>query len=52
MFIPATKQGIEKYLGSGMVKGIGPTYASRLVKAVRRKSFDIIEQESRAVKRS
>jgi hypothetical protein len=28
---PTTKEGIEKYLGSGTVKGIGPTYAKKLV---------------------
>ena len=27
---PNTKEGIEKYLGSGMVKGIGPIYAKKL----------------------
>jgi len=30
---PATMEGIEKYLGSGLIKGIGPTYARRLVAA-------------------
>ena len=30
---PATLEGIEKYLGSGMIKGIGPSYAKRLVAA-------------------
>jgi len=30
---PTTKEGIEKYLGSGMVKGIGPIYAKKLVAA-------------------
>jgi exodeoxyribonuclease V alpha subunit len=30
---PATIEGIEKYLGSGLIKGIGPTYAKRLVGA-------------------
>src|SRR5262245_16358516 len=30
---PATIEGIEKYLGSGMIKGIGPIYAKRLVAA-------------------
>jgi exodeoxyribonuclease V alpha subunit len=28
---PATLEGIEKYLGSGLIKGIGPSYAKRLV---------------------
>ena len=43
---PTTKEGIEKYLGSGMVKGIGPVYAKKLVAKFGEKIFDIIEQES------
>ncbi|WP_304407542.1 helix-hairpin-helix domain-containing protein, partial [Turicimonas muris] len=50
VYPPATKQGIEKYLGSGMVKGIGPTYASRLVKQFGEKVFDIIEQNPERLK--
>ena len=30
---PATLDGIEKYLGSGLIKGIGPAYAKRLLAA-------------------
>jgi exodeoxyribonuclease V alpha subunit len=30
---PTTLTGIERYLGSGMVKGIGPIYAGKLVKS-------------------
>lgn len=40
---PNTLEGIEKYLGSGMVKGIGPHFAKRLVKAFGEQVFDIIE---------
>ncbi len=40
---PNTAVGIEKYLGSGMVKGIGPVYAHRLVAAFGKDVFDIIE---------
>ncbi len=43
---PTTKEGIEKYLGSGMVKGIGPVYAKKLVEKFGEQIFDIIEQES------
>ena len=43
---PPTKEGIEKYLGSGMVKGIGPVYAKKLVATFGERIFDIIEQES------
>jgi exodeoxyribonuclease V alpha subunit len=28
---PQTREGMEKYLGSGMVKGIGPVYAKKLI---------------------
>ena len=43
---PTTKEGIEKYLGSGMVKGIGPIYAKKLVATFGEKIFEIIEHES------
>ncbi|MCI0538807.1 MAG: ATP-dependent RecD-like DNA helicase [Verrucomicrobiales bacterium] len=44
---PTTKEGIEKYLGSGMVKGIGPTYAKKLVERFGKTIFDIIENFSK-----
>ena len=40
---PTTREGIEKYLGSGMVKGIGPVYAKKLVEKFGETIFDIIE---------
>ena len=40
---PSTLEGIEKYLGSGMVKGIGPHFAKKLVKAFGEQVFDVIE---------
>ena len=43
---PTTREGIEKYLGSGMVKGIGPTYAQKLVARFGEAIFDIIENQS------
>jgi exodeoxyribonuclease V alpha subunit len=42
---PTTIGGIEKYLGSGMIRGIGPVYAKKLVRAFAEKVFDIIEAE-------
>src|ERR1700747_1846335 len=42
---PTTVEGIEKYLGSGMIRGIGPVYAKKLVRAFGESVFDIIEQE-------
>jgi exodeoxyribonuclease V alpha subunit len=41
---PTTAEGIEKYLASGMIKGIGPIYARKLVKTFRELVFDVIEQ--------
>src|SRR6201993_3099783 len=42
---PTTTEGIEKYLGSGMIRGIGPIYAKKLVHAFGDAVFDVIEQE-------
>jgi len=41
---PATLTGLEKYLGSGLIKGIGPTTAKRIVKHFGLETLDIIEQ--------
>ena len=40
---PTTLEGIEKYLGSGMIKGIGPHFAKKLVAAFGETVFEIIE---------
>ena len=40
---PSSVEGIEKYLGSGMIRGIGPTYAKRLVQMFGKDVFDVIE---------
>ncbi len=42
---PSSVEGIEKYLGSGMIRGIGPVYARKLVRAFGEKVFDTIEAE-------
>jgi exodeoxyribonuclease V alpha subunit len=42
---PTTVEGIEKYLGSGMIRGIAPVYAKKLVRAFSEAVFDIIEQQ-------
>ncbi|MFM9088322.1 MAG: ATP-dependent RecD-like DNA helicase [Cyanobium sp.] len=41
---PTTAEGIEKYLGSGMIRGIGPIYASKLVGAFGSEVFAVIEE--------
>src|SRR3984893_15283276 len=42
---PTWLDSIEKYLGSGMIRGIGPVYAKKLVRAFGEKVFDTIEAE-------
>ncbi|MEO6380859.1 MAG: ATP-dependent RecD-like DNA helicase [Nitrobacter sp.] len=42
---PTSIDGIEKYLGSGMIRGIGPVYAKKMIQAFGEKVFDIIEAE-------
>src|SRR5690349_5723952 len=42
---PSSVEGIERYLASGMIRGIGPVYARKMVKAFGEKVFDIIEAE-------
>lgn len=44
---PTTLEGIEKYLGSGMVRGIGPHFAKVLVKAFGEEVFNVIEESPR-----
>jgi len=45
--IPATVKGIEKYLGSGLIKGIGPVMAKRLVIKFGLETLNVIETETR-----
>jgi exodeoxyribonuclease V alpha subunit len=40
---PTTEVGIERYLASGLIRGIGPAYAKRLVKAFGTEVFSVIE---------
>ncbi|MEU8530027.1 ATP-dependent RecD-like DNA helicase [Streptomyces sp. NPDC048629] len=43
--LPATVQGIRRYLGSGLVKGIGPVFADRITSHFGLETLDIIEKE-------
>ena len=40
---PTSIEGMEKYLASGMIHGIGPVYAKRLIKTFGDKVFDVIQ---------
>lgn len=42
--LPATVYGIEKYLGSGLVKGVGPKFAKRIVEKFGKDTLDVIEE--------
>lgn len=41
--LPATVYGIEKYLGSGLIKGVGPKFAKRIVEKFGKDTLDVIE---------
>lgn len=41
--LPATVKGIERYLGSGMIKGIGPVMAKRLVSKFKEETLNVID---------
>ena len=43
--MPATVYGIEKYLGSGLVKGIGPKFAQLIVRQFGLETIDVIETD-------
>ena len=42
---PSTLEGIEKYLGSGMIRGIGPHFAAQLVRVFGAEVFEVIEND-------
>jgi exodeoxyribonuclease V alpha subunit len=44
--VPATVAAIEKYLGSGLIKGIGPVMAKRLVGKFGKETLEVIEEDS------
>src|SRR5690349_18725238 len=39
---PTSADGVEKYLSSGMIRGVGPVYTKKLVRAFGEKVFDVI----------
>ena len=48
--IPATVAGMERYLASGMIKGIGPVMAKRLVTRFGTETLDVIEEDTERLK--
>lgn len=47
--LPATVYGMEKYLGSGLIKGVGPKFAKRIVAKFGKDTLDIIEKNPDAL---
>jgi exodeoxyribonuclease V alpha subunit len=45
ILLPTTLEGIERYLGSGLIKGIGPVYAKKLIEAFGETIFDVIDNQ-------
>jgi exodeoxyribonuclease V alpha subunit len=43
--VPATVEAMERYLGSGLIKGIGPEFARRIVKKFGKHSLDILDEK-------
>ena len=48
--MPATVYGIQKYLGSGLIEGIGPVMAKRMVAAFGKETLNVIEQDIKRLK--
>jgi exodeoxyribonuclease V alpha subunit len=46
---PSSLEGIEKYLGSGMIRGIGPVYAKRMVKRFGKDVFEVLSDQCEPV---
>lgn len=45
--MPATVFGIEKYLGSGLIKGVGPKFAKRIVQKFGTETIEVIESDEK-----
>ncbi len=41
---PSTIEGLERYLGSGMIHGIGPSYAKRIVQAFGERTLEVLDR--------
>ena len=48
--LPATVEGIKKYLGSGLIKGVGPVTAARIVKKFDLETLDILDHQPERIR--
>jgi exodeoxyribonuclease V alpha subunit len=42
---PSTLEGLSRYLGSGLIEGVGPAFAKRIVATFGMKSLDVLDRE-------
>jgi exodeoxyribonuclease V alpha subunit len=48
--LPASIEGLKKYLGSGLIKGVGPVTASRIVKKFAAETLDILDHSPQRIR--
>ncbi len=48
--LPATTEGIKRYLGSGMIRGVGPVMAERIVNKFGADTLDVIEEDPKRLR--
>jgi exodeoxyribonuclease V alpha subunit len=48
--LPATIEGLKKYLGSGLIKGVGPVTASRIVKKFGLETLDVLDHSPQRIR--
>ena len=48
--LPATVEGIKKYLGSGLIKGVGPVTAERIVKKFGLEALDVLDHHPERIR--
>jgi exodeoxyribonuclease V alpha subunit len=48
--MPATTSGVEKYLGSGVIPGVGPAFAKRIVEVFGERTLTVLDQEPERIR--
>src|SRR5574341_818471 len=48
--LPATIEGLKKYLGSGLIKGVGPVTAQRIVKRFGLETLDVLDHSPERIR--
>ncbi len=50
--LPSTREGVERFLGSGIIKGIGPVTAKRVVESLGDDTMDVLERDPERLRKS